>query len=213
MSKKNSIPVYLQIAVDVAGRIVRNELSVGQKISGRTTLASEYNVSPETIRKAMTLLRDVSIVEVKHGNGIHVASVENAERFIENNRVKVTVNDLKDEMMSLIGERDAIEAKMTENIHAIIDYTSRFKSSDHITVHEYSLDYEVFEITLTVRDLNLKAHTGATLVGIKRNGVIMLSPDDEEIICVGDRLLYVGVPSSSVRLGEYLREIYGECKK
>lgn len=208
MAKKNVIPIYLQVAVDVAGRVVRDELKVGQKISGRTTLASEYNVSPETIRKAMKLLSDVDIVTVKHGNGIHVSSVEHAEEFIERYRIKTNVNQLKEELIELMRQRDAIEQKMNDTMSSIIDYTSRFKNSDHVTVNEYLLNYPNRNICKSIRELELKKRTGVTLVGIKRDGVTTLSPNDDEIIRAQDKILYVGIPDSSIRLGEYLRNIY-----
>ena len=156
MPKKNATPVYLQVAVDVAGRISRKELTVGQKLSGRTTLAGEYNVSPETIRKAMKLLSDVNIVEVKHGNGIHVFSIDRAEEFIEQYRIKASVNELKEELLELMKQRDLIENKMNETMNSIVDYTSRFKNSDHISVNEYYIDYDVSTIEKTLKELELK---------------------------------------------------------
>lgn len=210
MAKRKIIPVYLQVAVDVAGRIVRKELKVGQKISGRSTLAGEYNVSPETIRKAMKLLADVNIVAVKHGNGIHVSSIERAEEFIERYRIKASVNELKEELIELMKKRDAIEQKMNETMNSIIDYTSRFKNSDHISVNEYYLNFADKNIEKTILELELKKNTGVTVVGIKRNGIIMLSPDEHEVVKTQDKLLYVGIPTSSVQLGEYLRSIYEE---
>jgi len=209
MAKKNSTPIYLQIAVDVAGRISRKELVIGQRLSGRTTLASEYNVSPETIRKAMILLSDVNIVEVKHGNGVHVSSIARAEEFIERYRIKASVNQLKEELVELMNQRDEIEIKMNEAMNAIVDYTSRFKNSDYISINEYALNYETIDIEKTLKELDLKHHTGITLVGIKRDGITMLSPDEDEVVKAMDKLLYVGIPSSSVRLGEYLRSVYG----
>ena len=35
-----------------------------KKLSGRSTLASLYNVSPETIRRSIALLKDMDVVEV-----------------------------------------------------------------------------------------------------------------------------------------------------
>lgn len=208
MSRRNSTPVYLQIAVDVAGRISREELVIGKKLSGRTTLAGEYNVSPETIRKAMKLLADVNIVEVKHGNGVHVSSIARAEEFIERYQIKASVNQLKEDLMDLMKQRDDIENKMNETMNSIVDYTSRFKNSDHISVNEYFMSYESLPSEKTLRELDLKVNTGVTLVGIKREGVTMLSPDEDEVIKAMDKLLYVGIPSSSLRLGEYLRMVY-----
>ena len=50
MSKQTKTPNYIKIAVDIAHRIVNNQFSEGERITGRTTLVSIYNVSPETIR-------------------------------------------------------------------------------------------------------------------------------------------------------------------
>lgn len=208
MSKKKSVPVYMQVAVDVANRIAKDEIKVGQKISGRSTLASEYNVSPETIRKAMALLADVQIVEVRHGNGISVISTNRAEEFIERYRIKATVNELKEELLDLMKQREVIENKMNETMNSIIDYTSRFKNSEHVQVHEYFLNYPSSTISKTIKELALKVNTGITLVGLKRDGETYLSVDETEEIKPLDKLLYVGSPRSSLHLGEYLRSIY-----
>ncbi len=211
MAKRNATPIYLQIAVDVAGRIARKELLPGQKISGRTTLASEYNVSPETIRKAMRLLSEVNIIEVIHGKGLSVSSACKAEAFIERFRIKSSVNDLKEEMIDLIKERDSIEFKMNETMNAIIDYTSRFKHNAELPINEYSLDYDTLTTQMTISELDLKRKTGVTLLAIKRDGHIMISPDEEEVLKSKDKLQYVGTASSIIRLGEYLREVFEEC--
>ena len=76
MSGKKKIvrPRYQQIAVDLAERIVENRYKVGEKIHARSTLASTYNASPETTRKAINVLVDLGIMEVRHGSGAFVAS-------------------------------------------------------------------------------------------------------------------------------------------
>ena len=73
---------YYSIAVDIAHRIGEEELSIGAKISGRTVLASQYQVSPETIRKAIALLREAGAVEVSRGKEIEVVSKEKAKLFL-----------------------------------------------------------------------------------------------------------------------------------
>ena len=52
----------MNIALDLAGRICSGELKVGHRVFGRSTLASEYSVSPETIRRAVNLLEDMQVV-------------------------------------------------------------------------------------------------------------------------------------------------------
>ena len=54
---------YMRIAISVAERIAAGELREGEKISGRSKLSSEYEVSPETVRRAIQLLSDMRVVE------------------------------------------------------------------------------------------------------------------------------------------------------
>ena len=71
---------YERIAIDIASRIAEGKIIEGQKLSGRTQLSSEYRVSPETIRKAMALLSDMSVVKVKEKSGVTVISADSARR-------------------------------------------------------------------------------------------------------------------------------------
>ncbi len=73
--KKNlTLPRYQEIAVEIAERIVENRYQVGEKIYARSTLASNFNVSAETARKAINVLVDLEIMEVQQGSGTYVAS-------------------------------------------------------------------------------------------------------------------------------------------
>ncbi len=85
--KKIVRPRYQQIAVDLAERIVENRYQVGEKIHARSTLASTYNASPETTRKAINVLVDLGIMEVRHGSGAFVASKEKAKDFYCNTKM------------------------------------------------------------------------------------------------------------------------------
>ena len=69
---------YLQIALDLARRIAKGELPEGSRVYGRSVMASEYNVSPETIRRALRLLSDMKVVEVKPKSGVVVLSADSA---------------------------------------------------------------------------------------------------------------------------------------
>ena len=47
-----SSPRYQKVAIGIAQRIVDGKFPLGQKIKSRSTLASYFNVSPETARKS-----------------------------------------------------------------------------------------------------------------------------------------------------------------
>lgn len=74
----DTLPQYIQIALSIARRIAGGDVPEGAKISGRSKLSSEYNVSPETIRKAVRLLGDMRVVDVREQSGVYVLSADNA---------------------------------------------------------------------------------------------------------------------------------------
>ena len=86
---------YLQIALDIAQRIAKGELPEGSRIYGRSLMASEYNVSPETVRRALRLLADMKVVEVKPQSGAVVLSADSAQRYIENFEESADIHALR----------------------------------------------------------------------------------------------------------------------
>ena len=66
MSDLERSPNYLKIAIRIAERIVNGDLTVGQRVSGRSLLAPEYGVSPETIRRALKLLSVITSYSIHY---------------------------------------------------------------------------------------------------------------------------------------------------
>ena len=58
-------------------------------------MASEYNVSPETVRRALRLLADMKVVEVKPQSGAVVLSADSAQRYIENFEESADIHALR----------------------------------------------------------------------------------------------------------------------
>ena len=67
MEKKYSMPIYHKIALDIANKIHLGEIKEGSLLKGRSSLAATYNVSPETIRRAMKILEDLGVVSSVKG--------------------------------------------------------------------------------------------------------------------------------------------------
>lgn len=84
MGEKIKSSVYQKIALDIASRIVENNLVVGEKIYARSSIANRYNVSPETARRAINILSDLDIVDTMKGSGVIIKSYENAVKYIRN---------------------------------------------------------------------------------------------------------------------------------
>ena len=69
----------------------------------------------------------------------------------------------------------------------IIDY---IELSDSHSIVEISATKKVHNKTL--KDLNMRAKYGCTLIGIQRNGDIVVSPTAEEVLVEGDLMIIIG---------------------
>lgn len=97
---------YQKIAISVAQRIANGEYEVGEKLKSRTTIASTFNVSPETARKGLNILADLKILTLKHGSGAIVLSKERAIEFINQYESTHSIAVLKEKYVRLLMIRE-----------------------------------------------------------------------------------------------------------
>lgn len=160
-------------------------------------LASHYNVSPETIRRAMILLNDMDIVEVTKGSGIIVKSVDNCLKFIGKFKDIDSMNFLKKEMLELLDEKNILEKKIEGVLNELIDYSNRFTSTNSFIPFEFKI-YKGFNIIgKTISECRFWQNTFATIIGIRRRGNLILSPgpyavfeEEDVFIAIGDEASY-----------------------
>lgn len=199
-------PVYQQIAIDLANRIAQGEFVIGTKIHGRSTLAGQYNVSPETIRRAVILLEDMKIVEVIQGSGIFIKSKEEAFKFIEKFKNKDSIASLKKDINNLQNERRKLEEQLNSYIDRLIDYSERFKNSNPFLPIEVEVPKNSKLIGKTTGEVKFWQNTGATIIGIRRNKAIVLSPGPYATFKEGDVYIIIGDENSYERVKNFMKE-------
>lgn len=186
------LSIYQSIALDMAQRIVNGEFAVGDKISGRSLLASHYHVSPETIRKAIGILKDDAVVDVSQGREIAIISVEKAYFFIEKSGYIQSVYSLKQELELLLREKKQIDKKLDSLLNDIINFSDRMKNLSPYNPVEITVPVKSRVIGKTIADLQLWQQTGATMVAIRRGSQIIISPGPQVILQPQDRVVVVG---------------------
>lgn len=199
-------PIYQQIAIDLANRIANGEFVVGDKIHGRSTLAGQYNVSPETIRRAVIILEDVNIVEVTQGSGITVKSKDEAFKFIEKFKSKDSMTSIKKDIENVLNEKRKLDEKLTSYINELIDYSERFKNSNPFAPMEIEIPKKSKLLGKTAAETNFWQNTGATIIGIRRDGKLILSPGPYITFNEGDFYIMVGEESSFERVKSFINE-------
>lgn len=206
MEKKMKIvsPVYQQIAVDIASKIANGHYEIGSRMYARSVLASQYGVSPETARRAIAILSDMEIVDVNKGSGVVIRSVENAIKLVKQYDDIKTVNDLKQDILSSLDrqkqENDYLKAQLIE----MLDKTERFKSINPFIPFEIRITEKTPYIEKTVAEINFWHNTIATIVGIKRDNCLELSPGPYAVLKKNDIFYFVGDEICYERVEKFL---------
>ena len=120
--------VYLTIAIDIANKIINGDFNRGDKISGRSLLASRYNVSPETIRKAIAILKEANVVDVSQGKEVTIVSLEQAKNLVEHNKNTVYAHSLKQELEILLKQKEDNDKCFKNIMTEIMKYSDQLKN-------------------------------------------------------------------------------------
>lgn len=197
-------PIYQQIALDIARRISNGDFQVGAKIHGRSTLAGEYNVSPETIRRAVILLQDMDVVAVSQGSGIIVKSREEAIKFIDRFNDIESIEQLKADISRLIENKKEIDRQLEAAVGKIVDYSGRLRNINPYNPIEVEIDEKCKKIGKTISEIKFWQNTGGTIIAIRRDGDIILSPGPYAELRDGDVIVVVGDEGILARINKFL---------
>lgn len=203
-SESKEKPIYKKIAIDIANRIIQGDFAIGERLYGRSVLSSHYNVSPETIRKAIILLNEMDVVEVTKGSGILVKSVDNCLKFVDKFKDMESISSLKKSILNLMDEREEIEKKLDIQINDLMDYTSRFGKSNPFRPFEFEIEAGCIVLGKTIAETNFWQKTKATIIGIRRDGKLSLSPGPYAVFQSGDVFVAIGDEDSYYKIKEFL---------
>ena len=186
-----TIPRYLKIAVDLCARIASGEISEGERLKGRSILASEYNVSPETIRRAMSVLSDKTVVRIVLGSGNIVISKENAIQFVKSFKDDESIDEMRLKLLQTCEKRKSMDDEITSLTRKIIDMY-KYKRTDLISPVEIQLPHHSHVIGKSIGKLEVWHNTGATIIGIIHDNEIIISPGPYYEFTENDKVLIVG---------------------
>lgn len=197
-------PVYQQIAVDVASKIISGHYNIGDKIYARSSLATQYNVSSETARRAICVLEDMNIVKIIKGSGVIITSCENAIKLVKKYNEVKTVTELKDDIFSSMESIEKQNLKLKKMLVKMIEKTDRFKDINPFIPYEITITDKTTHLNKTIGELNFWHNTTATIIGIKRNENLLMSPGPYFTLQKNDILYFVGDDNCVERVNKFL---------
>lgn len=201
---KYTSPRYQLIAIDIASKIVDKRYNVGDKIYTRSSIASQYGVSAETARRAISILAELEIVESTKGSGVVIKDYEKAVEFVHQYNDIQTINDLKKDIMESV-ERQLKEMDyFNDSLTKLIDKMDRFRSSNPFIPYEIEITTETPLLNKTISEMNFWHNTSATIVAVKRNEELLRSPGPYITFLPDDIVYYVGDDKSSERVYHFI---------
>lgn len=206
MGEKIKSSVYQKIALDIASRIVENNLVVGEKIYARSSIANRYNVSPETARRAINILSDLDIVDTMKGSGVIIKSYENAVKYIRNFSGKQTVKSIISEINNgLENQKKEIE-NLKSNFDLLFENTQRFQATNPFVPFEMKITKASKYLGKSASEVNFWQNTNATIIAIKRDDNIYLSPGPYAEFRENDIFYFIGDENSYIRVKDFMYE-------
>lgn len=181
---------YTRIAISLAERIASGQLKEGDKLSGRSKLSPEYNVSPETIRRTLRLLADMKVVEVKEQSGVYVLSADNARRYLHNFADQTDIRGKQQHLKELLVRQEHLNRQMAALCRDILDETSQ--TPDALPNYYCRIPDDWPHSGTTVGALRFWQATGATIVAIRRGLSYIVSPGPYAELYAGDAVIFVG---------------------
>lgn len=168
--------VYFRIAYQIASKIAYGGLKEKTKFSGRSLVGSEYSASPETVRKALSLLQDEGIINSIEKVGNFVSSREKAIAYVQNHGEQNEFAKLQKKYRQLIAERNAIEKEIEKTAALIFDWEKRYTQKPGVMISEFEIEKGSMAENKTIEELLFRNTTGATIISITDGDNIILSP-------------------------------------
>jgi K+/H+ antiporter YhaU regulatory subunit KhtT len=201
--RQTTIARYLKIAVDIAARIVSGDMTEGEKLKGRSILSTEYNVSPETIRRSMSILSDKDVVRIIAGSGIVVLSREKAIEFVTSFKDDEVLSQLNVSLLHLVERRKSLDEEIFSTTKQLLTMY-RYRRTDLITPVEIDLPRNSHIIGKSIGALQVWHNTGATIIGIIQNNNVIISPGPYYEFAPDDKVLIVGDENVIERFNAYV---------
>lgn len=200
-------PRYVNIAIDVAEKIAIGEFVENQKLKGRSTLASNYNVSPETIRRAMTLLADLDVIKILPNSGIVINPKDKAIDFIDKFSSKENLMSIREKIKKLIHERNLLNLEIDNNIDSILENFTQLKNIGRIKHLEYEIKPNSPIVNKTIMETRFWHNTGATIIGAVRDNELLVSVGPYFLFTPNDLIIFVGTDDVKRRVEKFCNSL------
>ena len=102
--------------------------------------------------------------------------------------------------------KQELDKRFEETLNALINYSDKLKNLTPYNPIELKIPKNSHIINKTIADIKLWQHTGATIVALRRNTEIIISPGPAAVFQANDRLVVVGKPDVLGKVTKYINK-------
>lgn len=201
---ENGIPKYQQIAADIAYKIVDGTYQEGKKIYARSSIGSQYNVSSETARRAVCILADWDIVDVEKNSGVVIKSLDNAKNFLQQQEQSMSIQNLKRNILDNVERQQQETKELYGYLTEVIKQIECYRATNPFIPYEMVITGKTPHLDKTVGEVNFWQETFATVIAIRRNGTLMMSPGPKAVFRLNDIFYYTGDDDCPARVKRFM---------
>jgi DNA-binding GntR family transcriptional regulator len=202
-TNKKDRPIYERVAYEIAIQIANGQYVEGSKIKGRSLASTQFNVSTETMRKALNVLQEHGVILIKEQSGAEVISKAKALSYSEVFKDEVALKNSFQSFHALLDESKTIQQRIKKELSRLQKKYDINHSSTPIRTFDYQLSDNHPLVGQTNQSLNFFLLTGATLYGVVGT-VTLSSPSGEYVFQPFDILYFSGDDTVMHRTTEYL---------
>lgn len=191
MIKTKSRSIYSKIAFEIASKIASGEIGENSHFTKRSLTGLQYEVSHETVRRALGLLSLLGILETQSNVGYIVKSQKKAAEYIEQYQSCLDIQNLKQTLKGLVDRRDLLNVEIAEITKQLLVMTESFQNSNRFGNYEFEIQEGAEIVGMSISGCNFRQKTGATIAAIRRGPDFIISPPPETVFEAGDIIVAV----------------------
>ena len=181
---RNATPLYLQIIDEIKSKIARKELKPGDQLGSHADLASAYNVSLITVKKALATMIQEGTLYSRVGKGTYVARPTVEVPRLEQKTIGLVLQDFSSPFFSRM-MHSVEDAAYELGYHVLISNSSGRSEKEDAQITRF----KKFGVSgLIIASMSHRYHATPTIRGLLREGfpfVMVSYIADEDVPFVG----------------------------
>ena len=198
------VPKYLQIAIDIAYKIMDKTYIEGDKIYARSAIGSQYSVSSETARRAVCVLADWDIVDVKKNSGVIIKSKDNAKNFLNQQQKSQSIGNIRRHILNCVEQQQEESRQLYGYLSELIEKIECYRSTNPFIPFELVITGETPHLNKSIAEINFWQATFATVIAIRRNEALIMSPGPSAAFRLGDTFYFTGDENCQERVQKFM---------